>query len=80
MSPRPKVARVLLSRVLHAAAKELPFRSDQAIEHNLSFAAGSLAEAYRIGAEEAQAEILRRLRALDPELRELRDEPNDQES
>lgn len=49
---------------LRAVMKKLPIRGDKALNENLEMAAGSLAEAYRIGAEEAQFEIAARIRAL----------------
>jgi hypothetical protein len=49
---------------IRAATKRLPIRGDKALEANLEMAVGSLAEAYRIGAEEAQHEIAQRLMAL----------------
>jgi hypothetical protein len=52
------------SRALAAASKRLPFKSEKAMETILEFAAGSLSEAYRIGAEEAQSEIVNRLAGL----------------
>ncbi len=57
---------VPLSRAIKAAAKKIPILGDKQLNENLDFAADSMAEAYRIGAEEAQAEIVRRLRALGP--------------
>jgi hypothetical protein len=52
------------SRALAAASKRLSFKSEKSMETMLEFAAGSLSEAYRIGAEEAQSEIVSRLAAL----------------
>ncbi len=60
--------RILKSRAVAAARKRLPIRRDKELEENLSYAAGSLAEAYRIGAEEAQSEIVARLAALPAEV------------
>jgi hypothetical protein len=59
--------RVLRSAALRAARKALPIRGDRALNAALEFAAGDLAEAYRIGAEEAQGQIVARLRALPTE-------------
>ena len=59
-----KEKQVSLSRVLRAAGKKIPFASEKRQNDVLEFACGTLAEAYRIGAEEAQGEILRRLREL----------------
>lgn len=50
------------------AAKRLRFLPERQLEKQLDYAAGSLAEAYRIGAEEAQGEILTRLRMLQDKL------------
>lgn len=49
-----------------AASKRLHFKSKRTTEAMLEFAAGSLTEAYRIGAEEAQSEIMRRINHLRP--------------
>src|SRR5580693_10669840 len=54
------------AKVMLAATKRLPFKSENATEKMLEFAAGSMAEAYRIGAEEAQSEIIGRLQELPP--------------
>lgn len=51
-------------QAIRAASKRLPFRSEKAAQSYLEYAADSLAEAYRIGAEEAQGEIVRRLKIL----------------
>lgn len=50
------------------AAKPLRFLPERQLEKQLDYAAGTLAEAYRIGAEEAQGEILARLRLLQDKL------------
>jgi hypothetical protein len=56
---------VRLTKVLALVRKCLPFRGSKAMEKNLEMACGEdLCEAYRIGAEEAQAEIYQRLAAL----------------
>lgn len=53
-----------LLRAIKAAQKRLPFKSDTAIERMASCAGITIAEAYRCGAEKAQAEIIKRLQAL----------------
>lgn len=55
---------VSLARVLRIAGAQLPFRSDRTMNELLDQAADTQAEAYRIGAEEAQGAILERLRRL----------------
>lgn len=57
----PTVSR---AKVMLAATKRLPLKTEGTIQKMLEFAAGSLAEAYVIGADEAQSEIIRRLQAL----------------
>lgn len=54
------------SDALRAATKKLPLKRAREIEENLSYFCGSMAEAYRVGAEEAQREIAGRIRALAP--------------
>ena len=60
-------------KALKLALKKLPRLNDKATQENLDFIVGccarcsearALAEAYRIGAEEAQHEIVARLRSL----------------
>lgn len=51
-------------KAIKEAAKKLPFNSRKQQNEILEYAADDLADAYRIGAEEAQREILRRLREL----------------
>ena len=53
-----------IDKAIKAASKRLPFKSEKAQNEMLEYAAGSLAEAYRIGAEEAQTEIIGRLRKI----------------
>lgn len=56
---------VRLTKVLTLVRKRLPFRGTKAMEQNLEMACGDdLCEAYRIGAEEAQAEIYQRIATL----------------
>lgn len=47
-----------------AATKRLPVKRDKVLNEDLQFACGSLADAYCIGAEEAQCEILSRILLL----------------
>lgn len=51
-------------KAIREAGRKLPFASEKKQNEMLEWAAGSLAEAYRIGAEEAQCEIGRRLMVL----------------
>lgn len=53
-----------LKKAIRVASKKLPIVPDKRLNADLEWAADSLAEAYRIGAEEAQSEILKRLRGL----------------
>lgn len=52
------------SHVLRAATKKLPIVADRKLSQQLQWVADDMAHAYRIGAEEAQAEIVYRLRDL----------------
>lgn len=54
----------VIDKALKAAGKRLPFASEKKQNEMLEWAAGSMAEAYRIGAEEAQGEIIARLRKI----------------
>jgi hypothetical protein len=65
MEWRVKSMDKVLNKAIRAAAKKLPLRSDKVIRQNLEFVTDDLAEAYRIGAEEAQREIVIRLRELE---------------
>ncbi len=56
--------KVLRSAVLRAARKKLDFRPERELQENLEWAADNKADAYRIGAQEAQAEIIQRLQEL----------------
>lgn len=51
-------------KAIRAAGKRLPFRTVKQQNELLEFAADDLADAYRIGAEEAQGVIIARLREL----------------
>lgn len=57
------VAWVRRENARRVAAKKLAFRSQQEIVERVSFT-GSLVEAYRIGAKDAQVEIVARLRRM----------------
>jgi hypothetical protein len=65
VSRRERIVNKVLSKAVRIASKKLPLRSDKAIRANLEFVTDDLAEAYRIGAEEAQREIVLRLRELE---------------
>jgi hypothetical protein len=54
----------ILDKAIKEAGKRLPFKTDKQMNEMLEYAAGSLAEAYRIGAEEAQGVIVERLSLL----------------
>lgn len=54
----------IMGKAIKAASKKLPIKGDRALNDILEFAADTQAEAYRIGAEEAQREIVARLHAL----------------
>lgn len=53
-----------IDRAIKAAQKKIPILRDKALNQNLDHFCGSFAEAYRCGVEEAQQEIVSRLRAL----------------
>jgi hypothetical protein len=65
-----RVALKLLDKAIRVAGRRLQFASEKQRNEMLGYAASNMAEAYQIGAEEAQGEILRRLhevrRLLDP--------------
>jgi len=63
MSPQEQRA---IQRAINKARKRLPFLPEKKQNAMLEWAAGSLAEAYRIGAEEAQREIVGPLLAMVP--------------
>ncbi len=60
----PKPKRLLASAVLRTARGRLSIIGDKELNENLEMAADNMAEAFRIGAQEAQAEIVRRLTVL----------------
>lgn len=53
-----------IDKAIKEASKRLPFASVKQRNEMLEYAADNMAEAYQIGAEEAQVVILERLRAL----------------
>ena len=65
-----RVALKIIDKAIRAAGRKMPLRSEKARNEMLSYAAMDMAEAYQIGTEEAQSEILNRLheirRALAP--------------
>lgn len=65
LSPAAKAAVSAVRKAKRAVAKRLSFKSEKQQNEMLAYAAGSLAEAYRIGAEEAQTEFLYRLDQLE---------------
>jgi hypothetical protein len=52
-----------LKVALRLAGKKIPVLGDKKLNENLDWACGDLAEAYRAGVDETQAEICRRIRA-----------------
>jgi hypothetical protein len=58
--------KILRSAAIRAAWKKIVLVSDKKLNENLEFAAGDMAEAYRIGVEEAQREIALRIAAIPP--------------
>ncbi len=72
-SPANDVALKVIDKAIRAVERKLPFKSPKARNEMLSHAADDMAEAYLIGAEEAQGEFLTRLqsirRALQPHSR-----------
>ncbi|HXR93736.1 MAG TPA: hypothetical protein VN750_26020 [Steroidobacteraceae bacterium] len=54
----------MIDKALRAAGSKLPLRSTKARNEMLAYAAMDMAEAYQIGAEEAQSEVIRRLEAI----------------
>lgn len=53
-----------LQDAINSAKKKLPFKTSKQQNELLEYAADDLADAYRIGAEEAQHEIITRLNLL----------------
>lgn len=52
------------NKMLVAASRKIRCLSDRKLEDNLSYFCGSMADAYRVGVEEAQSEIVARLQEL----------------
>lgn len=52
-----------LKKAISLARKKIPTLRDKALNDNLSYFCGSFADAFRQGVEEAQQEIVHRLRA-----------------
>lgn len=71
MTERTKLQQI--RNCIKAAQKRIPFASEKRQNEALSFAVQSFAEAYRLGAEEAQHEILRRLSAIESKQQSLDD-------
>lgn len=59
-----KAALKVIDKAIRAVKRKLPFRSEKARNEMLSYAANDMAEAYLIGAEEAQGEFLSRLQSI----------------
>lgn len=60
----------VIDRAIKAAQKKLPILRDKPLNQNLEMFCGDFAEAYRVGAQEAQEEIISRLRELSTSLGE----------
>lgn len=58
--------KILLSKAVNAAKKKIKLNSDKQINKNLSYFCEDFAEAYRVGVEETQQEILNRIRSIKP--------------
>lgn len=54
----------VIDKAIRAVERQLPFKSARARNAMLSYAADDMADAYLIGAEEAQGEFLARLQAI----------------
>lgn len=61
MANAPKVSKAAM---LKAASKKLPIKGDKALREELQWFTDDVAEAYRVGAEAAQSEIVARLHRL----------------
>lgn len=61
MSKRGEVS---AAKIMRAAAARIPIKSNRSLEESLEYVAGSMAEAYRVGVEEAQEYILGRLERI----------------
>lgn len=64
MADANKVALKIIDKAIRAVERKIQFRSEKARNEMLSYAAGDMAEAYLIGAEETQGEMLSRLQAI----------------
>ena len=70
-----------IKKAIKTAGRKLPLKSEKARNEMLAFAADDMAEAYQIGVEEAQREIVYRLRQIQAQLvappaTEVRDSPS----
>ena len=63
-SPANKAALKIIDKAIRAVEMKLPFKSPKARNEMLNYAAEDMADAYLIGAEEAQGEFLARLQAI----------------
>jgi len=52
------------NKMLAAASRKIRCLGDKKLEDNLSYFCGSMADAYRVGVEEAQGEIISRLQSV----------------
>ena len=59
-----KAALKIIDKAIRAVERKLPFKSPKHRNEMLSYAADDMADAYLIGAEEAQGEFLARLQAI----------------
>lgn len=57
-----------LGKAIKAAQKRIRTLGDKQLNQNLDYFCGSYAEAFRAGVEEAQGEIVSRLRSLEAKL------------
>lgn len=64
MADANKVALKVIDKAIRAVERKIPFKSEKARNEMLSYAANDMAEAYEIGAEEAQGEFLSRLQSI----------------
>ena len=64
MNSQEKAALKIIDKAIRAVERKLPFKSPRHRNEMLSYAAEDMAEAYLIGAEEAQGEFLVRLQSI----------------
>lgn len=64
MADASKVALKVIDKAIRAVDRKIKFYSEKRRNEMLSYAAGDMAEAYQIGAEEAQGEFLARLQTI----------------